>query len=162
MGAPQPRGTCPSVSGIAPGWSWLVVAVHSAGGAVASGGCAGTAVGSRSDGLGPQSLALRTRGAVKGTCVRYSPTMSECRSNRGLPPRSDRQILDHVDDVELLRAIGRGEVVVEPANRMVLRRLAREELCLAGFGTGVVVTLLPRGQRIVAAARGELAAPFDE
>lgn len=62
----------------------------------------------------------------------------------------------------MLRAIGRGQVVVEPANRMVLRRLAREELCLAGFGTGVSATLLPRGTRIVATARGELAFPFDD
>ena len=88
--------------------------------------------------------------------------MSERRSSRGLPPRTDRQILGNVDDVELLGAIGRGQVVVEPANRMMLRRLAREDLCLAGFGTGVVATLLPRGQRIVATARGELASPFDD
>ncbi|MHA3700743.1 hypothetical protein ACXR2U_01045 [Jatrophihabitans sp. YIM 134969] len=52
--------------------------------------------------------------------------------------------------------------MVEASNRMDLRRLAREDLCLAGFGIGVRATLLPRGQRIVAAAWGELPAPLEE
>ena len=36
-----------------------------------------------------------------------------------------------------------------------LRRLARDELILAGFGSGAVPTLLPRGQRLLEAARGK-------
>lgn len=58
--------------------------------------------------------------------------------------------------------IARGRVPVSTDNRMTLRRLSREDLCLAGFGFGTVPTLLPRGQRIVAAARGEIASPFDD
>lgn len=91
-----------------------------------------------------------------------SAGMGERRTNRGLPPRTDRQILENGDDVSMLEAIGRGLVAVEPENRMQLRRLAREDLCLAGFGRGVTVTLLHRGHRLLAAARGEVPAPFDD
>ena len=87
--------------------------------------------------------------------------MGERRASRGLPPRSDRRILDNADDVGLLEAIARGRVVVDATSRMQLRRLAREDLCLASFGAGVTATLLPRGRRIVAAARGELPDPLD-
>lgn len=88
--------------------------------------------------------------------------MGQRRERRGLPPRTDRQVLAHVEDVYLLGEIAQGRVRVDPGVRMTLRRLAREDLCLAGFGIGTVVTLLPRGQRILAAARGEIASPLED
>lgn len=88
--------------------------------------------------------------------------MGERRANRGLPPRTDRQILSHVEDVYLLGEIGHGRVQVNAGNRMPLRRLSREDLCLAGFGLGTVPTLLPRGRRILAAVHGEIPTPLDE
>jgi hypothetical protein len=85
--------------------------------------------------------------------------MGERRTNRGVI-RTDAQILDHDDDVQMLLAVAAGRVTVDATNRMHLRRLAREELLLAGFGTGTTATLLPRGQRVVEAARGEVPRPF--
>ena len=87
--------------------------------------------------------------------------MSERRAHRNLPPRTDRQVLANTEDVYLLGEIASGRVSVDAGNRMVLRRLTREDLCLAGFGSGTVPTLLPRGERIVAAARGEIASPLE-
>lgn len=87
--------------------------------------------------------------------------MGERRQNRDLPPRSDRQILAHDQAVYLLSEIAQTRVRVTTDNRMTLRRLCREDLCLAGFGFGTVPTLLPRGERIVTAARGEIAPPLD-
>jgi len=46
--------------------------------------------------------------------------------------------------------------------RATLRRLAREDLCLAGFGLGTTPALLPRGTRILAAAHGELVLPAED
>ena len=87
--------------------------------------------------------------------------MSERRAHRELPPRTDRQVLANTEDVYLLSEIASGRVSVNRSNRMALRQLTREDLCLAGFGLGTVPTLLPRGERIVAAARGEIAAPLE-
>jgi len=87
--------------------------------------------------------------------------MGERRANR-FPPRTDRQILEHAEDVFLLSEIARGRVRVEAANRMTLRRLCREDLCVVGVGFGAVPTLLPRGNRILAAVRGELPAPLED
>ena len=86
--------------------------------------------------------------------------MGDRRVARGIH-RNDDQILNHVEDVDLLRAIAAGKVTVQPALRMDLRRLAREELILAGFGTGTTPTLLPRGQRILDAANGMLPRPVE-
>lgn len=87
--------------------------------------------------------------------------MGERRAGRGTKPRSDEQILSHTEDVALLQAIADGQVTVQPSIRMDLRRLAREELLLAGFGIGTTPTLLPRGVRLVAVANGEIATPMD-
>ncbi len=88
--------------------------------------------------------------------------MGHRRTSRGLPPRTDYQIVSQAHDVAMLEAIGRGRVTVDPENHMQLKRLAREDLCLAGFASGTSVTLLPRGLRIVGIARGELPSPHDE
>ena len=87
--------------------------------------------------------------------------MGERRAGRTNRHRTDSQILADDEDVYLLAEIAQGRLRVDAANRMTLRRLAREELCLAGFAFGAVPTLLPRGERIVAAARGEIAQPLD-
>ena len=68
----------------------------------------------------------------------------------------------NAEDVSLLAEIAHGRVRVAPENRWELRRLSREGLCLAGFGFGTAPTLLPRGERIVSAARGEFALPEEE
>lgn len=81
--------------------------------------------------------------------------MSERRPNRGLA-RTDAQILAHDAAVWLLGQVAAGRVSVSPATRMDLRRLASDDLVLAGFGRGTVPTLLPRGARILAASRGEI------
>jgi hypothetical protein len=88
--------------------------------------------------------------------------MSERRANRGPRPRSDREILSREDDVYLLSEIAHGRLRVMAENRMDLRRLVRDDLCLAGFGLGSTPVLLPRGIRIVRAARGDLALPAEE
>jgi hypothetical protein len=80
--------------------------------------------------------------------------MSERRRHRGIL-RTDEQILAHPADMHLLEMIARGQLTAAiPELRMDLARLAREDLVLAGFGSGSPVTLLPRGQRVVAVARG--------
>lgn len=86
--------------------------------------------------------------------------MSERRASRGIK-RTDQQILMHEDDVRLLGAVAAGRVQVGADNRMDLRRLAHDGLLLAGFGLGTVPTLLPRGARILAAARGEISLAID-
>jgi hypothetical protein len=73
--------------------------------------------------------------------------------------RTDTEILGHAGDMYLLAEISRRRVRVEPGLRADLRRLARDTCILAGFGRGSVPTLLPRGERLLAAHRGELAAP---
>lgn len=80
--------------------------------------------------------------------------MGERRAHRGLPPRSNQQILDS-EDMYLLSEVARGRVIMTPAIRADLRRLTREDLITAGFGTGQLATLLPRAQRLLEAARGE-------
>jgi hypothetical protein len=70
-------------------------------------------------------------------------------------------VLANAEDVYLLAEIGRGRVRVDASNRWALRHLSREDLCLAGFGVGTAPTLLPRGERIVAAAHGEITLPDD-
>lgn len=87
--------------------------------------------------------------------------MGDRRSNRGIH-RTDQQILDHAADVWLLSQIAAGRVRTDPQNRMDLRRLASDGLILAGFGTGSIASLLPRGHRIVAAARGEYTLPRED
>lgn len=79
-----------------------------------------------------------------------------------MPPRSDRQILAHVEDVYLLGETAHGRVRVDPIIRMTLRRRAREDLFLAGFGVDTVPTLLPCREGILAAARGEIPSPLDD
>lgn len=70
--------------------------------------------------------------------------------------RTDQQILAHPVDMQLIEAAARGELRTAPKLRTDLARLAREDVVLAGFGSGVAVLLLPRGARLLAAARGEL------
>ncbi|HEX2904417.1 MAG TPA: hypothetical protein VHO01_13270 [Jatrophihabitans sp.] len=69
--------------------------------------------------------------------------------------RTDQQILAHFGDMQLIEAAGRGDLSTTPELRPDLARLAREDVLLAGFGTGVAVVLLPRGSRLLATARGE-------
>ena len=86
--------------------------------------------------------------------------MSERRPHRGVH-RTDNQILSHLGDMQLIQAAGRNQLRTAPELRADLARLAREDVLLAGFGEGVTVMLLPRGLRLLAAARGELALPPD-
>jgi hypothetical protein len=83
-------------------------------------------------------------------------SMGDRRANRGPRARSDREILSHGDDVYLLSEIAHGRLRVTAETRATLRRLAREDLCVAGFGLSRTPTLLPRETRILAAAHGEL------
>jgi hypothetical protein len=64
--------------------------------------------------------------------------------------------------VYLLSEIAHGRLRVTAENRTTLRRLARDDLCLAGFGLGTTPALLPRATRILAAAHGELVLPAEE
>ena len=59
--------------------------------------------------------------------------MSERRANRGPAPRTDSQVLANAEDVYLLGEIAQGRVRMDAANRMSLRGLGREDLCLVGF-----------------------------
>ena len=86
--------------------------------------------------------------------------MSERRAHRGVY-RTDRQILAHPGDMQLIEAAGRNELCTAAELRADLARLAREDVLLAGFGVGVAVVLLPRGVRLLAVLRGELALPSD-
>src|SRR5947199_320444 len=58
--------------------------------------------------------------------------MSERRAFR-VGPRTDLQILDHAEDMAVLVAIAGGRYIRSPDDRLTLRRLAREDLLLAGF-----------------------------
>lgn len=87
--------------------------------------------------------------------------MGERRAHRGPSPRTDQQVLANQEDIYLLDQIAHGRVKVDRTNRMILRSLSREQLCLAGFGLGTVPTLLPRGRRILAAAHGETSLPAE-
>ena len=75
--------------------------------------------------------------------------MSERRAHRGGSPRTDEQLRAHTSDLILLRRIAAGEVVNSPELRWDLRRLARDELILVGFGAGSRPILLPRGERLL-------------
>ena len=86
--------------------------------------------------------------------------MSERRPFRGIQ-RTDAQILAHQSDMHLLGLVQRQAVSMHPAVRTDLRRLAQDDCILAGFGVGSRATLLPRGERLLAAARGEHARPTD-
>ena len=86
--------------------------------------------------------------------------MSERRPFRGIQ-RTDAQILAHQSDMHLLSLVQRQAVSMHPAVRTDLRRLAQDDCILAGFGVGSRATLLPRGERLLAAARGEYALPAD-
>lgn len=82
--------------------------------------------------------------------------MSGQRAFRGIH-RTDQQILAHEGDLWLLGEIAARRIRMDAGNRMDLRRLAQDDLILAGFGRGTVPTLQSRGARILAAARGEIA-----
>lgn len=93
--------------------------------------------------------------------------MSQRRATRGLPPRSDREIVDHEDTMLLLQAVAAGRVsrASTAANAAFtlhghivgLRSLAREDLVFAPIGG--LPTLAPRGARLLAAWRGEATLP---
>jgi hypothetical protein len=85
--------------------------------------------------------------------------VSDRRAQRGPERRSDAQILAHTDDMYLLDLVRLQQITLGATTRMDLRRLARDELILIGFGHGARPTLLPRGERLLAAARGEFAVP---
>lgn len=100
--------------------------------------------------------------------------MSEHRASRQQrPPRTDRQILDRAEDLYLLAAVERGQLTRasgSPGTPWMLddhpvledlRRLAREGLLLVGFAGTTPPTLLPRGMRLLRAARGEEVLPTD-
>lgn len=99
----------------------------------------------------------RCRGAHPWSIIEH---MSERRTHRGVQ-RTDHQILSHTGDMQLIEAAARNELRTAPELRADLARLAREDVLLAGFGAGVAVGLLPRGARLLAAARGELTLPPD-
>ncbi len=87
--------------------------------------------------------------------------VSERRAFR-VGPRTDQQILQHPVDMFLLAEIQQRRVQTGPENRMDLRRLARDDLILAGFGRGAEPTLLARGVRLLQAAREEYSLPPDD
>ena len=62
----------------------------------------------------------------------------------------------------LLSEIAHARLRMTVETRATLRRLAHEDLCLAGLGLGTTPTLLPRGTRILAAAHGELVLPAED
>ena len=101
------------------------------------------------------------RGTSSSTqsCVRIE-RMGERRQFRGIQ-RTDAQILAHQSDVHLLSLVQRQAVSMHPAVRTDLRRLAHDDCILAGFGVGSRAILLPRGERLLAAARGEYVLPTD-
>lgn len=80
---------------------------------------------------------------------------------RRVRDRTDEQILAHETDMFLLSRIESGQVRVTPELRFDLRRLSDEGCIVAGFGTGTTPMLLPRGARLLAAARGEFRLPTD-
>lgn len=94
---------------------------------------------------------------------------ANARENRGPRPRTDLEILDSAD-MEVLRAVEAGAVTrLRPGaspvfmlrdQPVMLRRLEREDLCTAPIG-GLPV-ILPRGQRLLAVARGELRRPMPD
>ena len=86
--------------------------------------------------------------------------MSERRPFRGIH-RPDAQILARQSDMHLLGLVQRQAVNMRPAIRTDLRRLAQDDCILAGFGVGSRATLLPRGERLLAAASGEHALRAD-
>jgi hypothetical protein len=87
--------------------------------------------------------------------------MGERRSNR-IQPRTDRAIVEHPEDAWMLVEVAAGRITMGPETRSSLRRLAREDVLLAGFGAGSVPLLLPRGQRLLAAIHGEVPMPTDD
>jgi hypothetical protein len=78
---------------------------------------------------------------------------------RGPRRRTDAQILAHSEDMDLLDLVRRQQIAFGPSTRMDLRRLARDELILVGFGAGARPTLLSRGERLLAAVRGDFTLP---
>jgi hypothetical protein len=96
--------------------------------------------------------------------------MSSRREGRGLPPRSDQQVLASDYDMFLLAAVAAGAVIRPSASATALfvledspvdmRRLAREDLVFAPISGAP--TLQARGARLLAIARGELPTPSDD
>ena len=98
--------------------------------------------------------------------------MSERRSNRGLPPRTDQQILDHPSDMWVLACVAAGRVTRVSTHlnsgylldgdplTVDLKRLAREDLLWAPISSPP--TIAPRGARLLSMAWGELPAPMRE
>jgi hypothetical protein len=96
--------------------------------------------------------------------------MSSRREGRGLPPRSDLQVLANDYDMRLLAAVAAGAVIRPSTSATApflledspvdLRRLAREDLLFAPISG--VPTLQARGARLLAIARGELPTPLDD
>jgi hypothetical protein len=95
--------------------------------------------------------------------------MSERRAHRGPQPRTDRQILQHADDMALLGMVAAGRVTRAGTHLNApylvdsdplwtdLKRLAREDLLFAPISGPP--TLRPRGVRLLAVAWGELPMP---
>jgi hypothetical protein len=93
------------------------------------------------------------------------------REHRGAAPRTDAELLadDHV--MGLLEAVAAGRVIRPSSSATArflvdgmpveLRVLARQDLLYAPMGGAVPPTLAPRGQRLLAAWRGELPAPLE-
>jgi hypothetical protein len=96
--------------------------------------------------------------------------MSSRREGRGLPPRSDVQVLANEYDMLLLEAVAAGAVVRPSTSATApflledspvdLRRLAREDLVFAPISG--VPKLQARGARLLAIAHGELPPPLED
>jgi hypothetical protein len=96
--------------------------------------------------------------------------VSSRREHRGLPLRTDRQILASEQDMLLLAAVAAGAVTRSSSSATAafllddtpvqLRRLAQEELLFAPISG--LPTLQPRGARLLAVQRGELPMPMGD
>ena len=98
--------------------------------------------------------------------------MSERRAHRGLPPRTDQQILDHPTNMWILGDIAAGRVTRDGTHLnaqhlldgkpllIYMKRLARDDRVWVPIGNDP--SIAPRGARILELAWGEIPAPPQE
>lgn len=97
--------------------------------------------------------------------------MGDRRQGRGPWRRTDKELVTNDAVMLLLDAVAAGRVTRQGTRanapfllgevRVELRSLARDDLVYAPFGGAAPPALAPRGQRLLAAWRGELPLPLD-